>query len=101
MPLSNTFHLKQNGKLLAVLDSCEPSGEMFWQLCNFKPTAAFTEYEALFYEASNTEDYEVLEHIYQHLQELDIVLIDVDADTEITYFILHINGDKVYLRYAP
>ena len=101
MPLSTTFHLKQGEKLLASFDSCEPSWEMFWQVCNFEPTAAFAEYEALFYEASNTEDDEVFEQTYQRLRELGIVLIDVGADTEITYFVLHINGDKVSLRYAP
>jgi hypothetical protein len=48
MPDPTTFHLKQNNNLLAVLDGCEPSWEMFWQVCDFKPTEAFGEFEALF-----------------------------------------------------
>ncbi len=98
--LPKLFHLKRNDELLAVLESCGPSGEMFWLTCAFKPTDLFAEVEALFREASETEDMEVYERYYDKLIEMGVLLLDVENNIEIKYFMIHIDEDTVDLRYA-
>lgn len=98
--LPKLFHLKRNSELLAVLESCGPSWEMFWLTCTFKPTDLFKEVEALFLEASETEDMDLFYTCYDRLIEQGVRLLDVENDIEIKYFTMHIDGDRVDLRYA-
>ena len=98
--LPKLFHLKRSDELLAVLESCGPSGEMFWLMCIFKPTDLFTEVEDLFHEASDTEDMEQFDAIYDKLISQGVRLHDVENNIEIKYFTIHIDGERVDLRYA-
>jgi hypothetical protein len=98
--LPTVFHLKRNGELLAILESCGPSGEMFWLSCQFRPTPLFADVEPLYRQASESEDIEEINRIDDELLELGVVLIDVENDFEIRYFYLIIHGNTVTLRYA-
>jgi hypothetical protein len=73
---------------------------MFWAMCSFKPTALFDEVALLFHEASETEDMDIFEDSYGKLREMGVILIDVANDIRIKYFTLHIEEDRVHLRYA-
>jgi len=73
---------------------------MFWQICKFKPEEAFQEFEPLFQEASAFQDMAVFERNYDQLAESGVILFDVENNTEIKDFILHIDGEQVTLRYA-
>jgi hypothetical protein len=99
-PLPSLFHLKKNGELLAILEACHPSGEMFWVTCGFKPTALFAEVEPLFTALRETEDMEEIERIENELLALGLRLIDVKNNVEIKYFIFFVEGETVTLRYA-
>jgi hypothetical protein len=94
------FHLKKNGELLAILEACRPSGEMFWATCDFKPTALFAEVEHLYWALAETEDEEEITRIDNELLRMGLLLIDVKNNIEIKYFFFHIEGDTVTLRYA-
>jgi hypothetical protein len=97
---SKLFHLKRNGELLAVLEACRPHDEMFWDICDFKPNDAFADVESLFREASETEDMEIFDRNYDKLIEMGVILLDVEKNIEIRYFMIHIHKDTVNLRYA-
>ena len=99
MPLPTLFHLKQKGKLLAVLDLCRAGDEMFWVKCRFEPTEAFSPFRPLFEQASGADD-ELFNQIYDQFREAGMLLVDVADQVEIIYFVLHIDGDQVDLRYA-
>jgi len=73
---------------------------MFWLTCTFKPTNLFEEVEVLFREASDTEDIDVHEENYAKLISQGVRLHDVENSIEIKYFTIHIDGDRVNLRYA-
>lgn len=98
--LHPVFHLKKNGELLAVLEACRPSDEMFWVVCDFRPTALFEEVAPLYRALSATDDMEEIIRIDKELLEMGLVLIDVRNDIEIKYFSFFIDGDTVTLRYA-
>jgi hypothetical protein len=98
--LPKLFHLKRREELLAVLESCGPGGEMFWLTCAFKPTDLFKEVESLFREATDTEDMDVWEENYDKLISQGVRLHDMENMIEIKYFTIHIDGDRVDLRYA-
>ena len=98
--LPKLFHLKRNDEILAVLESCGPSGEMFWLTCNFRPTVSFVQVVSLFREAGKTKDMVYFDQIYDKLLEMGVVLVDVENDIVIKYFYIHIDGNNVNLRYA-
>lgn len=100
MNLPKTFHLQRHDELLAILESCQPSGEMFWLICDFKPEKAFQQFEPLFREASASENMQVFERNYDELMEAGVILLDIEKNVEIKYFTLHIDEDEVTLRYA-
>jgi hypothetical protein len=99
-PLPSLFHVKKHDELLAILEGCRPSGEMFWVTCDFKPTALFAEVEPLYRRLSETEDMEEIERIDNELLALGLRLIDVKNNIEIKYFTFFIEGETVTLRYA-
>jgi hypothetical protein len=99
-PLPSVFHLKKNGELLAILEACGPSSEMFWVSCNFQPTALFAEVEHLYRARRETEDMEEITRIDDELLEMGLLLINVRDNIEIKYFTFFIEGDTVILRYA-
>lgn len=98
--LPPVFHLKKDGELLAILEACKPSGEMFWAICDFKPTLLFAEVEPLYRALGETEDTDEIMRIDDQLLEMGLLLIDVKNNVEIKYFSFFINGDTVTLRYA-
>jgi hypothetical protein len=98
--LPTTFHLIRQDELLAVLDACRPAEEMFWLVCMFQPKEAFALVESLFHKASQTDDDDLFNEIYEQLQAMGVELINVRDDEAIKDFVLHIDGDTVTLRYA-
>ena len=58
------------------------------------------EMEAIFRAASELEDPNVFDDKYSELIDQGVRLHDVENSIEIKYFAIHIDGDKVHLRYA-
>lgn len=99
--MSKVFHVKRRGVLLAVIDSCRPSREMFWLACRFSPTPAFAEIEPLYRRLGEDIDLEETNLIDRQLIDMGVVLVDVEADLEIKYFSFFFQPDgTITLRYA-
>lgn len=96
--LPKLFHLKRHDELLAILESCGPSGEMFWITCTFKPTELFSEVETLLRDANTGEDMEQRDSSHEKLIQQGVRLLDVENNVEITYFFMHVRGDSVEIR---
>ena len=67
---------------------------------HFQANGFTKEVEALFREASEPEDMDLFYKCYDRLLEQGVKLLDVENDIEIKYFTMHIDGNKVNLRYA-
>jgi len=87
--LPTTFHLKRGDELLAVLEACRLSGEMFWQICTFVSKGDTAAIEAAIH-ADNAEE----------LFEMGLRLVDPLDNTDIEYFSLFLEGGQVWVRYA-
>lgn len=73
-------------KLLAILETCRASHEMFWVMC-------FSEVEPLYRAYSETREIDELNRIEDELLKLGLLLIDVKNNIEIKYFTLFVEGD--------
>ncbi|MEL6406057.1 MAG: hypothetical protein AAFV98_22470 [Chloroflexota bacterium] len=94
------FHLKRGDDILAVLEACEPD-EMFWLLCSFQPTDLFAEVASLFQQASDAgEDIDTFEVAYEKIRDMGVQLVSAVNNENYEFFVLHIEGDDVLVRYA-
>lgn len=97
-----TLHLTQGDEVLAVLELCRPSGEMFWATCAFKPNAGFARVEHIIRQASNIlddDDVDQFEALYAQLGDMGVRLVNVETGEIFEYFIIHLNGDRAEVRY--
>ncbi|MBN1564713.1 MAG: hypothetical protein JXA10_12780 [Anaerolineae bacterium] len=95
------FLLKRGETVLAVLDQCCPSDEMFWLKCEFQPTPAFAEVAA-FYEEIRTIDGDVdrIMEIYDQLSDTGVRLVRLPSGTVIEDFFFILQDETVFIRYV-
>lgn len=99
---NKVFHIRKHGELLAIIDACRPSVEMFWLTCHLHPMPSFDEVEPLYRRLSEADvDMKETTHIDEALIAMGVVLVDVEADIEIKYFSFFYQPDgTITLRYA-
>ncbi|MBI3244841.1 MAG: hypothetical protein HYZ49_21390 [Chloroflexi bacterium] len=95
-----TLELKRKDSLLGRLEVYDL--DFPWVMCLFVPTAAFEDVHPLFVEElrlMNIEDWDAWEGIYEQIEALGLCLVNTNSRNSIDKFLLHIEGDKAWLRY--
>ena len=99
--IPKAWNLVRGGKTFGTLTL--RSVDQPFLLCDFRPTADFTEIAPLFateLEALNAGLMDRWEQDYEKIVALGLKLIPVDAETSPTIeeFLLHIDGDEAWFR---